>query len=269
MNSLKRVLSGVVLLPIIMLILVFTNKYVVDIVTAIIAMRAFYEYKNSCKEKARIMSWSGYLACAVIGIVHVIPSNNISMLLGLIVPGVLAILFLQVIFTNLKWNFNDLAYTFIGICYVVSLIIFIPILYGNANGKILIWYLLISSWGTDIAAYLIGKRFGKHKFSKVSPNKSIEGCIAGVIGAVILILIYTYLANTYFAQSISYINAGIIGAILSILSQIGDFAASSIKRYLDVKDFSDLIPGHGGMLDRIDSVIFIAPFSYYLLTLFL
>ena len=75
--------------------------------------------------------------------------------------------------------------------------------------------------------------------------------------------------NNFFEQNISYIFIAILGMILSAFSQIGDFAASSIKRNLDVKDFSDLIPGHGGMLDRIDSVIFIAPFAYYALILFI
>lgn len=271
MNSFKRLLSGAIMLTMVFVLFVFTNKYVVDIAMALVAMRAFYEYNNSCKDKARIMSWTGYAASAFIAFVHFIPPEYTNMLLGIMVPSVLAILFLQVVFSNLKWNFNDLVYTAVGICYVVSLIIFIPILYGTvlADGKILIWYVLFASWATDVFAYLAGKYFGKHKFSKVSPNKSIEGCIAGTIGATVFTLAYTYVVNTYFGQNISYVSAGIIGFILSILSQIGDFSASSIKRYLGIKDFSDLIPGHGGMLDRIDSVIFIAPFSYYLLTMFL
>lgn len=135
------------------------------------------------------------------------------------------------------------------------------------NGKILIWYVFISAWGTDIFAYCIGIKFGKHKFSKISPNKSIEGCIAGTVGAVICMLIYTFICNTVLNMNINYILISVIGIILSLVGQIGDFAASSIKRYTGIKDFSNLIPGHGGMLDRIDSVIFIAPFAYFLLML--
>ena len=80
-------------------------------------------------------------------------------------------------------------------------------------------------------------------------------------------LIYTYFANTYWGVSYSYGYIALIGIILSLIGQIGDFSASSIKRYVDIKDFSNLIPGHGGMLDRIDSLLFLAPFAYLLFTL--
>ena len=96
-------------------------------------------------------------------------------------------------------------------------------------------------------------------------KKSIEGCIGGIIGAVTIILIYTYIANKFWRMEISYYIIALIGIILSIIGQIGDFAASSIKRYVEIKDFSNMIPGHGGMLDRIDSLIFLAPFAYALL----
>ena len=101
----------------------------------------------------------------------------------------------------------------------------------------------------------------------MSPNKSIEGCIGGIIGAVAISLLFTYAFNTLFEMNFSYLVIIGISICLSIVGQIGDFAASSIKRYVGIKDFSNLIPGHGGMLDRIDSVIFIAPFAYMLLKL--
>ena len=89
------------------------------------------------------------------------------------------------------------------------------------------------------------------------------------MGAIIANLIFTIIINNYFNVEISYLFILIISVVLSIIGQIGDFAASSIKRYFEVKDFSELFPGHGGMIDRIDSVIFIAPFAYFLLTIFL
>ncbi len=82
-------------------------------------------------------------------------------------------------------------------------------------------------------------------------------------------LVFTFIFNYFFECEISYITIAIISVILSVISQIGDFSASAIKRYFEVKDFSELFPGHGGMIDRIDSVIFIAPFAYFLLTMFL
>ena len=130
------------------------------------------------------------------------------------------------------------------------------------NGKILIWYLFVAAWGTDTCAYCIGRNFGKHKFSKISPNKSIEGCIAGTVGSVLLAIIYTVICNNIWNMNINYLLISVVAVVLSLVSQIGDFAASSIKRYTGIKDFSNLIPGHGGMLDRIDSLMFIAPFAY-------
>lgn len=167
----------------------------------------------------------------------------------------------------MKTTFKDIAYTFFGICYAIFPIMCIALINGMNNGNILIWYAIIAAWGTDIFAYFTGKLIGKHKFSKVSPKKSIEGCIGGTIGAVILILIYTYVANEFWGMEISYQIISIIGIVLSIIGQIGDFSASSIKRYVEIKDFSNMIPGHGGMLDRIDSLIFLAPFAYALLML--
>ena len=112
-----------------------------------------------------------------------------------------------------------------------------------------------------------GKSLGKHKFSKVSPNKTIEGCLGGCFGATVGGLIFTYCINTFLGCNVPYIFAAITLFVLSIIGQLGDFAASAIKRYFDVKDFSELFPGHGGMIDRIDSIIFIAPFAYIIFTI--
>ena len=166
----------------------------------------------------------------------------------------------------MKTSFKDIAYTFIGIIYVVLCIMFIAKINGMQNGNVLIWYAIIAAWGTDIFAYFVGKAIGKHKFSKISPKKSIEGCIGGTIGSILLMILYTYVANKYWGMNYSYLFIAGIGIILSFIGQIGDFAASTIKRYVDIKDYSNLIPGHGGMLDRIDSLMFIAPFAYILLT---
>ena len=109
---------------------------------------------------------------------------------------------------------------------------------------------------------------GKHKFSQISPKKSIEGCIGGVIGCIAFYLIYTYfLNNNVDGLEINYILAGCLGLLVSIVSQIGDFAASSIKRFCEIKDYSEIMPGHGGILDRFDSILLISPLVYACLTL--
>lgn len=180
------------------------------------------------------------------------------------IPSILLILFAQVIATDMKTTFKDMAYTLLGICYIPFFMMFLSLIDGMDNGKILLGYIFIASWGTDIFAFCIGMKIGKHKFSKVSPKKSIEGCIAGTIGSIVMMLIYTIILNKCFAFEYSYYMIGIIGLVLSLIGQLGDFSASCIKRYVDIKDYSNLLPGHGGMLDRIDSVLFITPFAYML-----
>ena len=154
-----------------------------------------------------------------------------------------------------------------GIAYVIGCITFLALLRGLDNGRILIWYAIFAAWGSDTFAYLIGCRFGKHKLSHISPKKSVEGAIAGVVAATIIVIIYTIVINNIYNLEYSYLFVTISTIILSIIGQIGDFAASSIKRFVDVKDYSNLIPGHGGMLDRIDSLMFLAPFAYILFSM--
>ncbi len=262
--DIKRITSGLLGFPLVLIVLIIGNVYVVDIALTIIAILAMDEYFNAISKIAKPVRWVGYLSCFSIALIHLIPESYLVMTSILAIPILLLILFTQVIVTEMKTNFKDIAYTFFGIMYVVMLLMFFAKINGMENGNILIWYAIFAAWGTDIFAYFIGKHFGKHKFSKISPKKSIEGCIAGTVGAIILMLIYTYVANTFWGMNYSYVFIGIIGLVLSIISQIGDFAASSIKRYVDIKDYSNLIPGHGGMLDRIDSLIFLAPFAYVL-----
>ena len=263
----KRISSGLLGFPLVLIILLIGNKYIVDIALSIIAILAMSEYFNAVKKVANPVKWIGYVSCISIAVIHIIPEEFLNMVVTLSVPTILIILFAQVIATDMKTTFKDISYTFIGIFYVVFFTMFVAFIDGMPNGKILIWYAIFAAWGTDVFAFFVGLNCGKHKFSKVSPKKSIEGCIGGTIGAVIIMLIYTYFANTYWGMDYSYFYITGIGIILSLVGQIGDFAASSIKRFVDIKDFSNLIPGHGGMLDRIDSLIFLAPFAYALFTL--
>ena len=267
----KRITSALLGFPLVVIILTFGNKYVVDIFLSIIACISMQEYMNAISKDAKPIRWLGYISCIFIAFIHIIPQyipepilNNIIILA---IPILLLVLFTTIVATNMRINFKDVSYTLFGIVYIVTCIAFIAKIRGLEHGNWLVWFAIIAAWASDTFAYFIGKRFGKHKFSKVSPKKSIEGCIACVVGAVIVALIYTYAVNEITSLNFSYIYITIITAILSIIGQIGDFAASSIKRYVDVKDYSNLIPGHGGMLDRIDSLMFLSPFAYVFLTI--
>ncbi len=265
--DIKRIMSGIIGMPLVALGLFYANTAIVDIALVVVALIAMYEYLNTISKVSNPIKWVAYASCFSIGLIHIIPQELLGMFIIIEISTILSILFLNVILTDMKINFKDVAYTFLGIIYVVFFISFIGFIYGMKAGKILIWYVIIASWGTDIFAYIIGKHFGNHKFSKISPKKSLEGCIAGIIGAIILMQIYTYILNTYLETNYSYLALIGISIILSLLSQIGDFVASSIKRYAGVKDYGNIIPGHGGILDRIDSLIFIAPFTYVLFSL--
>lgn len=263
----KRVSSALIGFPLVVLILVLGNKYVVSIAFALIAMLSMQEYLQAATKKSNPIKWISYLSCAAISLLSLVPQGEFGSIVMVALPILLLILFLQVIITGMKTNFNDLVYTFIGIIYIAFFIGSMVMVSSLENGKILIWYVLFSGWATDVFAYAVGRRIGKHKFSSVSPKKSVEGAIGGTIAAIIVTAIYTYFINTYTSVEYSYIYIAIITLLLSLIGQIGDFAASTIKRYVDIKDYSNLIPGHGGMLDRIDSIMFIAPFAYILLSL--
>lgn len=266
--SIKRILSGIVLFPIFALILIFGNKYLVDVFISIVAIMSLHEFYKAFKEKAKPIQWTGYVTAGLISLIHLIPSEYVLPVITLLILMNILVLFVQSIVTNMKRNVNDIAISLFGICYIVFFLMFAPLIRDCLeNGKILIWYVFFSAWGTDIFAYFIGKRFGKHKFTPISPKKSIEGCVAGIFGAIIMNLIYTVICNSILGTNFNYIYIFGISIFLSVISQIGDLAASSVKRYCDIKDYSNLIPGHGGILDRIDSVIFILPFAYFLLSI--
>lgn len=268
-SNMKRIISAMIMIPIIVIILLLNNKYILDVVLSIIAILAIHEYFNAVSKESKPVRWIGYVCCLSIAVIHIIPMQYISTIIMMSIPIILLILFLAVIVTEMKINFRDIAYTFLGIAYIAIGVMSIALVYGMENGQILIWYLLGAAWVTDTFAYSIGRRIGKHKFSKISPKKSIEGCIAGTIGAILVMCLYTYIVNRFWNMNISYISTVIIALVLSLIGQIGDLAESSIKRYVDIKDSSNLIPGHGGALDRIDSLLFIAPFAYALFMILL
>lgn len=126
------------------------------------------------------------------------------------------------------------------------------------------------SWITDTCAYFVGVKFGKHKMTPtISPKKTIEGAVGGVLGCLVLNMIILYIFNTYLFTTpfLSYVILGLISVLLSCSSMCGDLVASIIKRNYDAKDYGNLIPGHGGIMDRFDSCLFVMPTLYIVITL--
>lgn len=273
-EKITRILTSVIGLPFITALLIFANTTVMDIFTAIIALISMYEYFHCFKStnKANPSEFLGYILCILIAFTHMVKGEILIQIIVLLIPTCILILFVEFILSNGKKTVKDIAITMLGICYIPLMLIYLSFI-SNMNlgtgltGRILIWFVLIASWGSDVFAYTIGRHFGKHKLTKISPKKTVEGSIAGVIGATVLGIIYAVLCNNLWGTEINYLLIGVIVAVLSVVGQIGDLAASSIKRYCEIKDFSDLLPGHGGMLDRIDSIIFVLPFAFMLLNL--
>lgn len=137
-------------------------------------------------------------------------------------------------------------------------------------GVFFVWSIIIAAWGSDTCAYFVGVLIGKHKiFPKLSPKKTVEGCLGGVVGSTIGFLIYGYVLMRFgIIHSEVLVLFGIMGSFGSVVAQIGDLAASAIKRNNNIKDYGNIIPGHGGIMDRFDSVIFVSPFVYILISLF-
>lgn len=126
----------------------------------------------------------------------------------------------------------------------------------------------VISWMTDTFAYFSGMLFGKHKLiPSVSPKKTIEGAVGGTVCAVALTLLYGFIAGKISGSEPQYLSIAIIATVVSILSQCGDLVMSLIKRRFGIKDYGKIFPGHGGVLDRFDSIIISAPFIYFITTL--
>lgn len=225
-------------------------------------------FTKPLKIKQILSSGFGYVTAGLICFIHLIPNEYVLPSITLLILVNILVLFTQIVVTNMKRNIKDIAISLFGVCYIVFFIMFAPLIRDSMeNGNILIWYVFFAAWGTDTFAYLIGKNFGKHNFTEVSPKKTVEGCLGGILGSILFCLTYTFTCNQLWNLEISYIYILGISIFLSVISQIGDLAASSVKRYCEIKDYSNLIPGHGGILDRIDSVIFILPFAYFLLSI--
>ena len=155
---------------------------------------------------------------------------------------------------------------FFGVFYVAAMLSCIYQTRMLENGAYIVWLIFLCSWGCDTCAYCVGVLFGKHKMSpKLSPKKSIEGAVGGIAGSMLLTLLYTCVFQEQMqVQTEEMVLLALISGVGALISMVGDLAASAIKRNYGKKDYGTLIPGHGGILDRFDSVIFTAPVIYYL-----
>lgn len=184
----------------------------------------------------------------------------------------LLIFMLVYVFSFPKFKAGEVMKAYFELIYAPVLLSFLYIIRaGWRHGLYLSGLIFLCSWGSDTCAYCVGVLFGKHKMTpKLSPKKSIEGAIGGIIGAALLFGLYTYYVINPFSPEQIQMNLGsamCLGAVGAVISMTGDLAASAIKRDYDIKDYGKVIPGHGGIMDRFDSVIIAAPFIFIGLSL--
>ncbi len=253
-----RILSSIVLLPLLAVVyfrgpLLFAAAFLV----ALVGVTEFYRGFEAMG--VRPSRWIGWLSAAGLYAL-ILFGDGLHMYMLWFVAVIMASL-LSLFKIGEKEPVDGMA-TITGVFYVVffsSHMVFID----RTGMGILIWLVILTALGTDIFAYFTGVLLGKHKLCpKISPKKTIEGSIGGIAGSVILCSLFGYLLSE--EPMIHFILIGLLG---SIAAQAGDLTASVFKRKMGIKDYGNLIPGHGGILDRFDSVLFTAPFVYYYIML--
>lgn len=256
----KRTISGIILL-IVIFGAIFAGGYVWLALTGILSLIALYELFKALGINKTIMEYAAYILCAASYIVF---SQNV--LLAVYVMPVLYFVIIMAAYV-IKWpgyDINMISKSLFTFCYAVLCMIYLYQI--RLESIYYIWLVFISAWGSDTCAYVTGMLIGKHKMpGTLSPKKTIEGCVGGVLGAAIIGFIY--------GMVLSGIKTAIIFAVLcmagSVVSQIGDLAASAVKRNCGIKDYGKIIPGHGGIMDRFDSLLFVAPVIYCIMTIVL
>lgn len=274
---LTRVISGVVLV-LIALVTIMAGGGVLATVLLLTSLVGLFELSKALGVHEEGKKLNGLEIPAVVFVI--VYYMNIYFLksdiytLMTVILGFIAFMFVYVIRFP-RFNAAQVIAVFFSIMYAPVMLSFIYQTRELNHGVYVVWLIFISSWVSDTCAYLVGMAFGKtvgnHKaFPVLSPKKSIEGCIGGILGAAGIGALYGYfIVETVIPeQKITWLFA-VIGGIGSIFSQMGDLAASAIKRNRNIKDYGKLIPGHGGIMDRFDSVIVTAPMIYFLARLLL
>ena len=257
-----------VILTIITLAALIVGDYLLFGILLVISLIGVRELYKVFKMENSILGAIGYLAVVAWYSLLVFDlGDNALFMLILMLMVVMA----TFVFTYPKFETEQVMASIFGVIYVAVMLSYMYQVRMLEDGFWLVWLIFIGSWISDTAAYCVGMLIGKHKLSPVvSPKKSIEGSVGGIVGSALVGAIYAFAIQDKLHMGINPVLAfTVIGAASSVISQVGDLAASAIKRKHDIKDYGTLIPGHGGILDRFDSVIFTAPIVYYLATFFM
>lgn len=280
-----RIISSIVAI-VALIIIMAQPPFVTGITIFIVSLIALYEFYQCVRKvnfhPVRVVGFFSCIMFLLYLLYQAFAHDVTNTLLGdlsrvlfqrnmifLIIYLVIVYLMLQLIFHRNKFTLDDIAVTLLGIIYIPFLLSFIFLVRFLDNGFVLTWLVFVGTFSTDTCAYFIGKFFGKKKLLPgISPNKTVAGGIGGVVGSIMFTTAFgIFYANGVEGLQIPFYHYIAMGLVCGIIAQIGDWAASAIKRSVGIKDFGHIFPGHGGLLDRIDSLLFVAPAIYFYLQL--
>lgn len=256
MNSfINRTISGALML-VISFICIYIKGSALIAYSIAIALLCLVELFKTFKLNDILIECTSILFSIVV--LYFIGTSNINLVLTSFSLYFLVVSIYYLFFNKINIvNLGKLIFSFIYITVPMGVFL-------RLGETYLLWVVFFISWGTDTFAYLFGMIFGKHKlYPSISPKKTVEGSIGGIIGSLLLLILFNIFVLKY-----NYTFIIVSGILLSIVAQIGDLFASKIKREIGIKDFSNIIKGHGGFLDRFDSIIFVTPLVYILFSIF-
>jgi len=256
----RKVWMALIMVPPVLLLIILGPPSILQLMVLLATFLGLREYYNlvlpHSKRTERVAGIGLGLILSIIissGAMRGIPLFLVIILLAL------SVLYMA-ISEDLSSVTSKMGMTFFGLFFIGFLLAYVSLIRKLPNGRLWVLFLIATVWAGDISALLIGSFFGKHKlYPKISPNKTFEGLGGSILGSIIVALAYALVFLPRLQKGICILLAIGIG----ILGQLGDFTESMLKRSAHVKDSGTLIPGHGGMLDRLDSFLFSAPFLHY------
>lgn len=261
-----RIISGIIL-AVVMATITILGGNVFFFSMALLSLGGMYELYRCAKIEKTALAILGYMMAVVFWLVNYLISEEYNFLI--LILAITGLFMLYVIRFGV-FGLYEAVFVFFGFAYLAGMFYFLQKIRVSENGIGLMLLLVIGTWGCDTCAYFSGRLFGKRKLAPIlSPKKTIEGAVGGVVGAVLLGILCAYVFPKLIVSNISSsIFCVIVCFTISVVSQFGDLTASAIKRHFEVKDYGKLIPGHGGILDRFDSLIFSAPVMYLIVLVF-
>lgn len=254
-----RVLAALVLLPLLLAVVLFLPKIFTAILFGAMCALGAKELLGG----TGLVKHSRLTLYAMIMAFFVGVWSSMWTVYALVLLGVFAffvILFAELLILHKEMSFEELAVTFFGGFVIPFLLSSVVRLHNRSYGRVLILLPFVISFLSDTGAYFAGRFLGKHKLApQISPNKTVEGMIGGMVAAVLGVLLYCFVLQKLWSFSVNFLYVPVYGILGSLGAVFGDLCFSAVKRQTGIKDYGNLIPGHGGILDRFDSMVVVAP----------